>query len=487
MNVKNLAFTLLIFASAHVVAQVEAVEKAISAVVTVAVEKAQPVGKVLLGFRGGVTNEAYERSLNLSNALGTGSGFIIEQNDKKYVVTNAHVIESAADDPGSIFVYTYNRKKYEVKIVGGDSFYDIAVLEFIDNPGTEFSILEFATELPRISEKVYAIGNPLGGYPYTVTDGIVSALNRVRDGLTGKFGFIQSTATVIWGNSGGPLINEFGKVVGINSQIGFANGPDGNTYLQQQLNFALEPVLSKFLVDEILGRGRFIRSYIGAEFIQSHEIIRTASGYGISNPIQERPMINKTIPGTQGAIKLGEYVGWSVLSVNNVDVYGVEDLLGELEKTRPNQKILMTISNNNSKKVIELTTSELTKSALEAIGQFVLAQNSAMSVDYSSANLKINLPISQTVKGGNLSMEKKDTGKSSTSVFLLAGGIHNRGYSDIWRITTLSDLGGLLKIYGLRGGIEYFVSSDPNDTDNVQKIEQNFSTNPALFQSTLWY
>jgi S1-C subfamily serine protease len=484
MKISALLFFILL--STSIFSQVEAVEKAISGVVTVVVEKAQPLGKVLLGFRGGVTNEAYERSLNLSNALGSGSGFVIDRNGKKYVVTNAHVIESASDEQGSVFVYSYNRKKYEVKIVGGDSFYDIAVLEFIDNPGAEFSTLEFAAEMPRISQRVYAIGNPLGGYPYTVTDGIVSALNRTRDGLTGKFGFIQSTATVIWGNSGGPLINETGKVVGINSQIGFANGPDGNTYLQQQLNFALEPILSSFLVNEILTKGRFVRSYIGAEFIQSHRIIRTASGYGISSPIQDRPIIHKTIPGTQGAIKLGEYVGWSVLSVNSVEVFGVEDLLGELEKTRPGQKILFTITNNELKKVIEVTSSELTKVSLEEIGKFVLAQNSNISIDYSSANLKINLPSSQGSKS-SMMVEKKDMSSATSSVFLLAGGIHNRGYSDIWRITTLADLGALLKIYGLRGGIEYFVSQNPNDTDNVQKIEQNFSTNPQLFQTTLWY
>ncbi len=235
------------------------IENALPAVVTVTVEKALPIGKVLMGFRGNIVQEAYEKSLQLTDALSSGSGFVIEKNGKRYVITNAHVVESASDEPGSIYVYSYNQTKYEVKVVGGDSFYDVAVLEFVTTPGRELSSLTFAKELPRIASKVYAIGNPLGEYPYTVTDGIVSAVNRSRGGSTGKYGFIQSTATIIWGNSGGPLVNEAGQVVGINSQIAFADAGNGSAYLMQQINFALESVLSQRLVDEIIAKGKVSR------------------------------------------------------------------------------------------------------------------------------------------------------------------------------------------------------------------------------------
>jgi S1-C subfamily serine protease len=141
------------------------------------------------------------------------------KNGTKYVITNAHVIENALDEEGSIYVYSINRTKYEVKVLGGDSFYDIAVLEFVDTPGPEITTVKFKTEEPRLGEPVYAIGNPLGEYPYSVTDGIISAKNRVRGCYTGKFGFLQTTATVIWGNSSGPLVDAKGDVAGINSQI----------------------------------------------------------------------------------------------------------------------------------------------------------------------------------------------------------------------------------------------------------------------------
>ena len=110
----------------------------------------------------------------------------------------------------------------------------------------------------------------MGSYPYSVTDGIISAKNRARGGLTGKFGFLQHTATIIWGNSGGPLINEKGEVVGVNSQIAFATAPDGSQVLQQQINFSLEPKITERLINEVLNNnGRVKRSYIGLEVAQA--------------------------------------------------------------------------------------------------------------------------------------------------------------------------------------------------------------------------
>ncbi|MCD4683584.1 MAG: S1C family serine protease, partial [Bacteroidales bacterium] len=273
-------------------------ENAIGAVVTVGVHKTDVV-KRQLGFRGeSAPDMAYEEALNLAEVASSGSGFIIEKNGKLYVVTNAHVVENASADPGSIYVYTVNRSQYEVKVVGGDSFYDIAVLEFVDKPGGEISTIKFRSTEARIGEKVYAIGNPLGEYPYTVTDGIISAKNRVRGGMTGKFGFLQTTATLIWGNSGGPLVDEHGKVVGVNSQIAFADTPDGGQILQSQINFALEAELSERLIDDILAYdGRVRRAYLGIELSQKYEYSYDGYDYSLISE-DELPVISGIIPGS---------------------------------------------------------------------------------------------------------------------------------------------------------------------------------------------
>ena len=159
-------------------------EKSLGGVVTVAVYKTAPI-KTVLGFRGqSVSEQAYAKVLDLTGSMGSGSGFIINKNNKLYIITNAHVVEDASDEAGSIYVFTVNQNKYEVKLVGGDSFYDIAILEFVDVPGEEVSYLEIRNSEPHIGERVFAIGNPLGEYPYTVTDGIISAKNsRKKSGF----------------------------------------------------------------------------------------------------------------------------------------------------------------------------------------------------------------------------------------------------------------------------------------------------------------
>src|SRR5688500_2890125 len=105
-------------------------EKALPSVVTVVVYKADSGNiKKMLGFntRGHADPDiAYKRILELKGIRGSGSGFIIRYNDKKYVITNLHVVEHAADD--GIYAFTISQKKYLMKLLGGDTFYDIAVL-----------------------------------------------------------------------------------------------------------------------------------------------------------------------------------------------------------------------------------------------------------------------------------------------------------------------------------------------------------------------
>ncbi len=160
---------------------------------------------------------------------------------KKYVITNAHVISSASPGKGNITVFSINRDKYDMEVIGGDSFYDLAILAFITPPGPELTTMAFRQDEIRIGEPVYAIGNPMGIFPYSISDGIISAKNRVRNAApTGRMGFLQSTASVFQGNSGEPLIDMKGLVVGINSQL-FATDFAGQPEVLSQINFARKP------------------------------------------------------------------------------------------------------------------------------------------------------------------------------------------------------------------------------------------------------
>ncbi|MCO6495427.1 MAG: serine protease [Bacteroidetes bacterium] len=475
---KNIVTSLLagvvFFYSSTVYAQTPTnkIENALSAVVTVTVEKVMTAGKALMGFRGKISEEAYQKSLELSDAVSTGSGFIIEKNGKKYIITNAHVVEDASDEDGSIYIYTFTRKKYEVKVLGGDSFYDLAVLEFVDKPGAELQTLSFSPVLPAIATKVYAIGNPLGEYPYTVTDGIVSAVNRVRGGTTGKYGFIQTTATLIWGNSGGPLINEEGLVVGINSQIAFADAPDGTSFQMQQINFALESTLAMKLVDDIIQKGKPVRAYLGIELKQRWRMGKTKNGWGLSSQIDELPIISQLTPGTDAAIKLSTYIGWTIAGVNGVEVRNLEETLGEFEKIKPGEIVKLRMYNKGAYLDASVKSTELTTVHLEKLASMVLQKIPNFRVDLNSPQVKVYFE------------DKTRLGNSAVGYYLTSGGSSSK---DLWRITTLADLGTLLRIYGMRGGVEYVFVSE-NDYNNTPKTyNQYFGEKDDIFQTMLWY
>ena len=142
-------------------------------------------------------------------ASALGSGFIIKENGT--VITNNHVIDNADD-----ILIRVNSKEYKAKVIGSDPYMDIAVLKI--QTTDKFVPVEFGdSDKARVGDWVVAIGNPfgLGG---TVTSGIVSARNR-DIGMTRYEDFIQTDASINQGNSGGPLFNLKGEVVGINTAI----------------------------------------------------------------------------------------------------------------------------------------------------------------------------------------------------------------------------------------------------------------------------
>ena len=150
-------------------------------------------------------------------ATSLGSGFIIDKNGT--IVTNNHVIANADD-----IIVKIDSKEYEAKVLGSDPYADLAVLK-IDS-SSKFESVEFGnSDKARVGDWVVAIGNPfgLGG---TVTSGIISARNRDIN-LTRYDDFIQTDASINQGNSGGPLFNLEGKVIGINTAI-IAPGQSGS-------------------------------------------------------------------------------------------------------------------------------------------------------------------------------------------------------------------------------------------------------------------
>jgi len=160
-------------------------------------------------------------------ATALGSGFIIDQ--KGIVVTNNHVIQGAED----IIVSVNGSTEYKAKVIGTDPYMDLAVLEIQSDE--EFETVSFGdSDKARVGDWVIAIGNPFG-FGGTVTSGIISSRNR-DIGLTRYDDFIQTDASINQGNSGGPLFDLDGKVVGINTAIIGRSGTLGYEAAQQMKN-----------------------------------------------------------------------------------------------------------------------------------------------------------------------------------------------------------------------------------------------------------
>lgn len=179
----------------------------------------------------GIYNEAVESVVIVSTNIGQGSGFIVDE--EGYIVTNYHVIDGAT----TAGIYTSDGNgPFQVTLIGNNILMDVALLKIEGS----FDELEFGdSDDVQVSEKVIAIGNPYG-LQFSATSGSVSQIHR--EGPNGIKAYIQIDAAINFGNSGGPLINNQGKVIGmINFKIGGAEG----------LGFALESNYIKDIVNQI--------------------------------------------------------------------------------------------------------------------------------------------------------------------------------------------------------------------------------------------
>ena len=180
-------------------------------------------------------------------ASALGSGFIIDK--KGIIVTNNHVIQGAED----IIVTVNGDKEYKVKIIGADPLSDIAVLQ-IETEDNFLPVNFGDSDKARIGDWVLAIGNPFG-FGGTVTAGIISARNR-NIGLSRYEDFIQTDASINSGNSGGPLFDTNGDVIGINTAILGQSGSIG-------IGFAIPSNSAKRVIEQLIRYGETKRGWLG--------------------------------------------------------------------------------------------------------------------------------------------------------------------------------------------------------------------------------
>ena len=235
-----------------------------------------------------------------------GSGFIISADG--YVVTNNHVISAGSRTAvvESITVIMGDRKEYKARVVGRDASSDLAVLK-IDATGLPFVRFGDSAKA-RVGDWVIAIGNPFG-IGSTVTAGIVSALHRVT-GQGGAYDrFIQTDAAINQGNSGGPMFDMNGNVIGINSQIYSPTGASVG------IGFAIPSEQAKPIVESLRQGARIRRGYLGIQLNPMSPEIYESLGL----PKDRGELVARVEPG-EGAARAGIQAGDVIVRVNNQDV-----------------------------------------------------------------------------------------------------------------------------------------------------------------------
>ena len=272
-------------------------------------------------------------------AQSLGSGFIIDETG--YVITNNHVIDNAE----KIMVILYDDTSFEATVVGKDPKTDVALLK-IDPKKTKLKAVKFGdSNNLRVGDWVMAIGNPFG-FGGTVTAGIVSARGR---NLSGSYDdYIQTDASINRGNSGGPLFDMKGNVVGINTAIFSQSGGSVG------IGFAVSSNLAKQVTDQLKQYGRTKRGWLGVLIQEiTQEIadslgMKSAKGALVSSATEGGP-----------AEKAGVKTGDVILKFNDIEIESMKELPKVVAGTPVGKSVPLVILRNGKELTLNVVLGEL--------------------------------------------------------------------------------------------------------------------------------
>ena len=294
---------------------------------TIVVETYNPLEAFLFGTSGRRREKKETGSL--------GSGFIISSDG--YIMTNNHVINGADE----IYVKMSDGQEYLAKLVGTSPEVDIAILKVSTNK--TFKPLKFAnSDNIKIGHWAIAFGNPLG-LNSSMTVGVIGASGRSSLGIEQVENFIQTDAAINQGNSGGPLLNINGDVIGVNTAIYSTNGGSVG------LSFAIPSNLASNVRDSILKSGRYERPYIGISVLDLTQEIKKQRNIPYSTGI----MVQQVYSGSPAA-KYGLKVGDIILEINGKTVTSAGAFIGELAAKKVGETVNLKVFSGGKEKNISM-------------------------------------------------------------------------------------------------------------------------------------
>ena len=307
-------------------------------------------------------NNVYESSVYIEvssnrGVISTGSGFVYKKDDKYgYVLTNYHVING-----GSKFEVIFtDGTEADAKLISGDEYYDIAVLKIDKDKIKKVSTIGDSSKL-ELGDTVFTVGAPLGKeYMGTITKGIVSGINRMVSVTLGSGDYlmevIQTDASINSGNSGGPICNIKGEVIGITSSKLMGNGVEG-------MGFAI-PINSVMSVIESIEEGKeIVRPYLGVQLVDLTNTFALQYYYGIniSNDVEFGAVLSY-IEEKKPADKAGLKVGDVIVEINGEKIEDVSHFKYVLYKYTVGDTIKIKYYRENKLKETTILLSETIKS-----------------------------------------------------------------------------------------------------------------------------
>ena len=324
-------------------------------------------------------------------ASSLGSGFIIKDNGT--VITNNHVIANAED-----ILIRVGDKEYKAKVIGADPYMDLAVLKMITNE--KFKPVSFGdSNKARVGDWVVAIGNPfgLGG---TVTSGIISARNR-QIGLTRYEDFIQTDASINQGNSGGPLFNLKGEVIGVNTAI-IAPGQSGSI----GIGFAIPSNAASNVIDQLIKFGETKRGWLGVRIqevtkeIADVEKLKKPEGALVAS-------VGQNSPADKAGIKAGDII----LEFDGKKINTMKKLPNVVASTEVGKSVELKIWRNK-----KLISKRLTLGRLETSDEFKETKPKIVKKDEEIEKLKINVRELNNQDISSRNLDKKTKGVVITDI-----------------------------------------------------------------------
>ena len=289
--------------------------------------------------------------------LGQGSGWLYDE--QGHVVTNAHVVEDAP----RIIVQLHDGRQVRATRVGADEKTDIAVIRLEDTDHL-VPARRATGEEPRQGDRVYAFGSPFG-FKFSMSEGIVSGLARDPGAGDGYTNYIQSDAAVNPGNSGGPLVDIRGRVVGMNVAIATGSNPEGGAFGQSAgISFAIPLATIEPVVEQLIATGKVSKGYLGISMALSEEenavgleeVKYRGPGVVIGAVVEEGPAANAGLRERD-----------VITAIAGQPVANIAQLRATIAFTPPGKDVRVTVWREGSTREVSVKLGDLDTSRAEVV------------------------------------------------------------------------------------------------------------------------